>query len=156
MMREVLKRDDLTWREKLAFLAYRLSPVTDMKITDCPVKESFENGNYVREIFIPAGTVFIGRPHRRGHHIRGISGTVIYRDENGSRYLTAPFDLFTEPGTQCAVTALTDHVARTYHPNPGMCQDFTECELAAFEPVEDVLELGRAVDQRTKELECQV
>jgi hypothetical protein len=147
-MNAVLDRKDLTWHEKLAFLAHSLSMVTDMGINDCPVKQSFENGQYVREIFVPAGTVFIGRPHVRGHYIRGISGSITYRDQNGTLELTAPFDLYTLPGTQCAVVARTDHVARTYHDNPNLYSDFAECEREAFETVESVLKLGREVGQR--------
>jgi len=151
---DVLDRTDMTWREKLAFLAHRFAPVTDMAVTDCPVKESFENGEYVREIFIPAGTLFIGRPHKAGHRIVGLIGSVVFRTENGPERFDAPFEMVTKPGSQVAAVALTDHIARSYHPAPS--EDFKACEDAAFEPAESVFELGRLVDQRVKELACPV
>jgi len=149
-MNEVFARTDMTWREKLAFLAHRFAPVTDMAVEDCPVTESFENGEYVREIFIPAGTLFIGRPHRSGHRIVGLTGSVVFRTERGPEQLDAPFEFLTAQGSQVAALALTDHTARSYH--PMMSRDFKECEDAAFEPAEDVLALGRLVYQRVKEL----
>ncbi len=155
-MHPIIKRDDLTWHEKLAFLAHEWAPVTDMLVGDCPVKHSFSPGLYVREIFIPAGTIFIGRPHKVGHRIEGISGKVaLYID--GARFeFDGAFMLHTKAGTQIAAHAITDHVAHTYHANPAECRDVEQCEDAAFQSADEVLKLGCAVSQRVKELECQV
>lgn len=147
-MHAIIERSDLTWHEKLAYLAHRWAPVTDMPVEACPVKHSFESGTYVREIFVPAGTIFIGRPHRTGHRIEGVSGRVALYI-NGVRFdFDGHFELHTKPGTQIAAHAITDHVARTYHPNPSESRDADECEAAAFLPADEVLRLGSAVGRR--------
>ncbi len=155
-MHPIIKRDDLTWHEKLAFLAHEWAPVTDILVSDCPVKHTFHPGFYIREIFIPAGTIFIGRPHKVGHRIDGVSGRVALYVDGERIEFDGKFTIRTQPGTQIAAHAITDHVARTYHLNPAECRNVEECENAAFEPADEVLKLGSAVSQRVKELECQV
>ena len=153
-MHPIIDRSDLTWHEKLAFLAHRWAPVTDMLVGSCPVKHSFAPGMYVREIFIPAGTIFIGRPHKTGHRIEGVSGRVVLYIDGERFEMSGPFMLHTKAGTQIAAHAITDHVAHTYHANPSECRNVDECEDAAFESADEVFKLGCAVSQRVQELEC--
>lgn len=152
MMHVILKHPDLSWHEKLAYLASRWAPVTDTPIEACPVKHSFDRGLYVREIFIPAGTIFIGRPHKVGHRIEGISGRVVLYINGERRDFDGPFELHTQAGTQIAAHAITDHVAHTYHANPGESRNVDECEAAAFAAADEVLQLGKVVGMRLKEL----
>lgn len=152
-MHVILKHPGLSWHEKLAYLAHRWAPVTDTPIEACPVKHRFVGDTYIREIFVPAGTIFIGRPHRVGHRIEGISGRVVLYINGERRDFDGPFELYTNPGTQIAAHAITDHVARTYH--PAESRDADACEAAAFVAADEVLLLGSVVDQRLrlKELE---
>lgn len=151
-----MKHPGLSWHEKLAYLAHRWAPVTDTPVEACPVKHDFSPGLYIREIFVPAGTIFIGRPHRTGHRIVGARGRVVLYINGERRDFDGPFELVTEPGTQIAAHAITDHVAYTYHDNPTDCRDVDECEAAAFTAANVVLQLGSIVDKRLrlKELEC--
>jgi hypothetical protein len=140
---------ELSWAEKVAFLASRFQGMDDQK--ECPVKHSFKPGWYVREMTIPADTIFIGRTHRHGHICRLVSGTVALLNEGGEVRLEAPHEITTAPGYQMVLHALTDVVGRTYHANPTESRDVAALEAEAFHPAEDVFTLGRDVERRVQE-----
>jgi hypothetical protein len=141
----------LPWKEKLAVL---LCQFLDLPQAECPVEHHFDDGLYIREMRIPADTLFIGRTHRHGHRCELVSGSVIYITEAGRRVLEAPYVVFTKPGDQMVVHTLSDVVGRTYHPNPTDTTDTDALELEAFEPVESLTSLGRSVLARL-EATCQ-
>jgi len=82
---------------------------------NCPLKHSFAEGCYVREIFIPAGTVVVGKIHRHSHPNFLMSGEVIVVTEEGRKRLKAPMAMISEKGTKRAVYAITDAVWATVH-----------------------------------------
>jgi hypothetical protein len=140
----------LSWAEKVAFLASCFQCMDDQKT--CPVKHSFIPGWYVREMTIPANTVFIGRTHRHGHRCVLISGRVALIDENrGTTTHEAPFEITTAPGYQMVLQTLTEVVGQTYHPNPTESRDIEALEAEAFHPAEEVFTLGRDVERRVQE-----
>lgn len=82
----------------------------------CPLKHSFADGVYVREIFIPKGTVLTGKIHRHSHPNFLMSGEVIVVTEGGGReHLKAPQSIISEAGTKRAVLALEDTIWVTVH-----------------------------------------
>lgn len=142
----------LTWTEKVAFLAHRFKAIQHLdNDVDMPVTHSFEPGMYVREMTIPADTLFIGRAHRHGHRCVLVSGTVAVMSPEGELVLEAPAELMTEPGYQMVLRALTDVVGRTYHPNPAESRDLAALEAEAFHPAEEVFKLGQDVSRRVEE-----
>jgi hypothetical protein len=81
-----------------------------------PLKHHFAPGVYIREIFIPKGTVLTGRIHLHEHFCILVSGHVICADEIGTVELQG-FNLFTSrPRTKRAITVLEDCVFLTVHP----------------------------------------
>lgn len=81
-----------------------------------PLKHSFAPGVYVREIFIPKGTVLTGKIHRHAHPNFLMSGEVIVVTEHkGREHLKAPLSIISEAGTKRAVYALEDTVWITVH-----------------------------------------
>ena len=154
-MNDLRIHDGLSWAEKLAYLAHTLTPRMERPVDEtCPVKHSFEPGMYVREMFIPADTLFIGRPHRHGHRCELISGSVIHMAEDGNVVRRAPFEVHTAPGYQMVLRAVTDVVGRTYHPNPTESRDVAALELDAFHENDELLQLGRDVERRIEERKC--
>ena len=139
--------NDLTlpWREKVAYLLHEFLRRPQV---ECPVTHSFEPGLYLRDITIAAGTVFIGRPHRHGHRVDLVSGSVWYITEAGSRQVDAPFTVMTQAGDFMVLYAMTDVLGRTFHPNPTESRDTQALEDEAFEPVADLVRLGAAVADR--------
>lgn len=81
-----------------------------------PLKHSFAEGVYVREIFIPKGFVLTGKIHKHSHPNFLLKGEVIVVTEHeGRQHLIAPLSLISKPGTKRAIIALEDTVWITVH-----------------------------------------
>lgn len=94
----------------------------------CPVKHSFSDGIYVREIFIPAGTFIVGKIHKHDHPNFLMSGTVNVITEFESKTLKGPLSIISKAGTKRALYSVTDLVWITVHCNPTNTQDLQELE----------------------------
>jgi len=92
-----------------------------------PLTHTFADGVYVRQIFIPKGTVLTGKIHRYAHPNFLLQGEVIVVTEGGGReHLRAPLALISPAGTKRVVVALEDTVWVTVHVT-------TETDLARIE-----------------------
>lgn len=136
---------DLSWEEKLAYLSYRFAEGEQKK---CPLYHIFEDGLYIREMQIPAGTLFVGRPHLHGHRVVLMKGRVLWIMEKEKKVMEAPAETMTVPGFQMVALALTDVVSRTYHPNGAECKDVDILEAGIFGSIEERLALGKMVFER--------
>jgi len=95
----------------------------------CPLKHTFSDGIYVREIFIPAGTMLTGKIHKHQHPNFLMSGeVVVVTEEGGEEHLVGPMSIMSPPGTKRALHALTDLVWITVHHNPENYQDLESLE----------------------------
>lgn len=135
----------LSFREKLAYLTWRFLKEEQ---TECPLEHLFEPGLYIREIKIPAETLFIGRIHRHGHACQLIEGSLIHVTEEGSRRVDAPFTLHSTPGYQMVLYSLTPIVGRSIHLNPSDSRDIQTLEDEAFESVESLKNHGERISER--------
>ena len=108
---------------------------------NCPLKHSFSDGMYVREIFIPAGTVLTGKIHKHSHPNFLLSGEVeVFTEFEGLQRLKAPLSMISKAGTKRAVRAITDVVWVTVHSNPSDTQDLKQLESEIISPSFDALE----------------
>lgn len=109
-----------------------LSKHPDAKFGDmpeCPLKHTFSDGMYVREIFIPAGTVIVGKLHKHSHPNFLLSGDVsVFTESNGLQRLKGPLSMISEACTKRVVYAHTDTVWVTVHLNPTNTQDLLQLE----------------------------
>lgn len=81
-----------------------------------PLTHAFAEGCYVREIFIPAGSMLVGKIHKHAHPNFLMQGKVIVVTEQGGRaYLEAPLSMISHAGTKRAIYALTDTIWITVH-----------------------------------------
>lgn len=102
---------------------------------DCPLKHSFADGMYVREIFLPKGTVLTGKIHRHSHPNFLMSGKVLVATEGGGvEVLTGPCAMISEAGTKRAVVVLEDTVWVTVHLVPNGVTDLDEIEKMVIAP----------------------
>jgi hypothetical protein len=72
-------------------------------------------GVYARELFIPAGTLIIGKIHKHAHHNNISLGKIAVATEFDSYVITAPHSFVSLPGTKRVVYALEDTIWTTYH-----------------------------------------
>lgn len=95
----------------------------------CPIKHSFSDGIYVREIFIPKGTALTGKIHKHAHPNFLLEGEVDVITENGGRErLVAPMSMISVAGTKRVVHAITDVRWVTIHKNENNETDLKKLE----------------------------
>ena len=95
----------------------------------CPLKHSFAEGIYVREIFIPKGTILTGKIHKHRHPNFLMSGTVeVVTEGRGPEILQGPLVMVSEGGTKRALRAISDLHWVTVHLNLSDTQDLAKIE----------------------------
>lgn len=95
----------------------------------CPLKHSFCDGIYVREIRIPAGMTLTGKIHLHSHPNFLMQGEVeVYTEYGGIEYLQAPLAMISKAGTKRIVRTISECVWITVHHNPTNTQDLNELE----------------------------
>tara|TARA_R110002020_G_scaffold102836_1_gene241125 strand:- start:218 stop:757 length:540 start_codon:yes stop_codon:yes gene_type:complete len=127
---EIKKSNGVT-RSELENFGNFLTGIDNVFIGDtinCPLKHSFSDNIYVREISIPKGTVLVGKIHKHEHPNFLMSGKVRVVTEETSEVLEGPLSMISSPGTKRALIALTDLVWITIHHNPTNTRDLKEIE----------------------------
>ena len=82
----------------------------------CPLTHRFADQTYIREIFIPAGTLIVGKIHRHSHLNFISKGRVLVRTESGGvEELVAPLTIISPAGTKRIAYALEDTTWTTVH-----------------------------------------
>lgn len=85
---------------------------------ECPVTHNFAPEIYVREIFMPAGTVVIGHKHLTEHFNVILKGKCRVMIGDELKELTAPCTFISGAGSQKVVNVLEDCIWQTVHSNP--------------------------------------
>jgi hypothetical protein len=95
----------------------------------CPLKHSFSDGIYVREITIPQGMWVVGKIHKHDHPNFLLKGEVlVFTEGNGYEHIKAPCSMISDAGTKRALYSITELVWTTVHCNPTNTQDLEELE----------------------------
>ena len=80
-----------------------LAQVEQMPQTDCQTKHYFGPGIYIREVTMPAGTVVIGKPHRKEHMCVMLQGRMVVVLGDGTKQeLVAPLTFLGSAGRKVA------------------------------------------------------
>lgn len=82
---------------------------------NCPLKHHFADGCYVREIFIPKGTIVVGKIHKHSHPNFIVKGRVLVVTEAGRNYFEAPCFMISPASTKRVVYTLEDTIWVTVH-----------------------------------------
>lgn len=144
-------RFGLTQKEKLAYLGFKFAEISEGP--SCPVTHRFETEMYIREIFIPAQTLFIGRPHTFGHRCELAAGRILLITEDAKMHMEAPAEMWSKPGYMMCLYAKTDVVGRTYHPNPDERRDTEALQEEIFGPIAELVALGEQVRRKIHAIE---
>ena len=97
-----------------------------------PLKHMFAPGIYVRQIFLPKGSVCVGKIHKHKHPNFLMSGVVdVVTEDGGIERLTAPMAMISPCGTKRAVHAIEDTVWITVHATNETDLDKIEEEVIA-------------------------
>lgn len=101
---------------------------------DCPVTHRFVPGMYIRQIFMPEGTLVASKIHKTEHPYTILQGRVSVRIGDKWEVLTAGHLGITKPGTHRLLYIYEDTVWVTFHPNPDNITDLNELEKMIIEP----------------------
>lgn len=106
-------------RGKIQEFEWNLANTPDVFFGDsenCPLNHRFCGNTYVREIFIPKGTLLVGKIHRHEHPNFLMKGEVsVVTEYGGVERLKAPLSMISKPGTKRVVFAHEDVVWVTIH-----------------------------------------
>ncbi len=80
-----------------------------------PIDEVYGCCTYARQMFIPKGTLIIGKIHRHQHLNFILKGKVSVATEFGKKYMEAPCTFISEVGLKRAVYAEEDTIWTTVH-----------------------------------------
>lgn len=82
--------------------------LNQLEQVDLPLRHFFIKGCYVREMFIPAGTVLTGKIHKHEHVFILVSGELSVFSEFGQDRIQAPYITVSPAGIKRAGYAHTD------------------------------------------------
>lgn len=138
-LEEIVETLALLPQEKVADQVLRLEAMLIKgERVECPIEHQFCEGMYMREVFVPAGTLFTTYVHKTQHPFFGVMGELlIWEDGHGWVQMIAPCRGITQPGTKRIVYALTDVVWVTYHSNPDNITEVDKLEEMLFESYEN-------------------
>jgi hypothetical protein len=115
---ELRKRKDFrknitTFEEKLRKTNGVLTQEEMQKLN--PVKHSFADGCYIREIFNPANELLVTKIHKKEHPFFLLKGKMSIATEEGVKNIKAPYYGITKPGTKRVIYTHTDCIFVTVH-----------------------------------------
>lgn len=128
----ILTAPELSHAEKIAYLVRKLGSLPQV---DCPLKHYFAPDVYLREIFMPAGAVVIGKIHKTEHFnlIEKGSVSIIHADGTTEK-LIAPHTFVSKPGVQKVLYIHEDCIWRTIHVTSERDLERLEAELIEPDP----------------------
>ena len=141
-------------REKIMLLqeAAMALPDENKVEIDSLTTHYFADGIYLRQLFIPAGVMVVGKIHRTDHLTIICSGTVRVTTDNGVEEITGPAVFRTGIGAKKAAFAITDCVIMNPHPTHET--DLKKIEEQFIAPSFEALESDTGtLEHDTEELE---
>ena len=100
--------------------------VTESKIA--PIKHTFADGVYIRQMDMAAGTVVVGAIHKHLHVWFLLEGDLTIATQDTVKNYVAPCYVISKPGTQRVLYANEDSVFVNIHKNPNEIKDIRELE----------------------------
>jgi hypothetical protein len=110
----------------------KVSELPSAKFGDCfPLKHTFAEGLYIREISVPAGQLVITKIHKFSHPVFLLKGDVSVVQEDGIKRIQAPCSFITPAGTKRICYTHEDTVWTTVHATKETDLDKIEEEVIA-------------------------
>ena len=96
-----------------------------------PLKHSFSDGVYIREMFMKKDSIVIGKLHKYSHTWFLMQGEIMVATDQGTKVYIAPCYVNARAGSKRVINAVKDSIFINVHPNP--------LELRNIEELEDML-----------------
>jgi len=117
----------------------------------CPLVHSYGDGCYIRQIFMPKGTLIVSKIHKKTHPYFVMTGVASVATEKGVELIQAPYQGITQAGTKRALYIHEDMIWITTHVTE-------ETDLAKIEEeiiAKDFTEYDSLVDSLNKSLKIE-
>jgi hypothetical protein len=83
---------------------------------ECPVTHRFTPNMYIREVFVPAGTILTSEIHRHEHpHVLSMGKITMWDGEGGQIMVSAPYCGITKANARRVVYVHEDCIFTTFH-----------------------------------------
>lgn len=113
---------------RLEALIVNLPPV------ETTLSHQFEDGIYIRELTIPAGTLCTSQTHKTNNLFFIFYGEILVWDENTKwKHIQAIYKGSTKKGTKRIIYAIEAALWVTVYPNPDNCRNIEELESRLYE-----------------------
>ena len=113
---------------------------SDLVSVEHPLKETFLDHQYIREIFNPAGQIIVTKIHKVEHPFFLLQGEMSIITEKGEEHISAPYYGVTAVGTKRIIYTHTDCTFVTVHATELKDADKIEDEVIAkdYQEVEEL------------------
>jgi hypothetical protein len=105
------------------------SEVAKMPQPELETEHYFSGGMYCRKLIRPAGTLIVGKVHKKDHFFMCAQGQIIAWSEKGMVTLNAGDVICSKAGTKRVTLAVTDAIGITIHKTSKTNLDRIEKEL---------------------------
>jgi hypothetical protein len=136
-------------QEKICSLPNALVGDSPGYLEVCPLKHSFVDGAYVREIFLPKNMLFVTKIHKKSHPYFIMRGDVSVLTELGIERLKGPLSGITHAGTKRVIYTHEDTVWITVHVTKETDLEKIEKEVIAknFDEMDNVIEIQNFIKE---------
>jgi quercetin dioxygenase-like cupin family protein len=121
-----LLRKDVPTREEILRLQDEMAKMPQAELK---TEHYFSQGMYCRKVFRKAGTIIVGKVHKKDHFFMCAQGQIIAWSEKGMVTLNAGDVLCSKSGTKRVTMAVTDAIGITVHKTNKTDLDKIEKEL---------------------------
>ena len=129
-----LTKEHIPTREEIDRLQREMAVMPQAQLE---TEHYFSGGMYCRKLTRPAGTLIVGKVHKKDHFFLCAKGEIIAWSEGGMKHLYAGDVICSKPGTKRVTLAVTDAIGITFHKTNKTNLDKIEAEL--IEPDETAL-----------------
>jgi len=103
--------------------------LSEGEVVDCPLVHRFTNGMYIRQIFMPKGSLVTSKIHNTEHPFTvSLGAAAVSIDGNDWEHIVSPYTGITQPGTRRILYILEDCIWTTYHPVERMKSEFNNLD----------------------------
>ena len=101
--------------------------IQNLDVIDAPLVHKFTDGMYIREIFMPAGSLWTSKIHKTEHpYIVSYGKVAVSVDAQEWDEITAPYTGITVPGTRRVLYIIEDCIWTTFHRIDGMKSEYND------------------------------
>jgi hypothetical protein len=111
------------------------------ELIEGPLVHKFTDGMYIREIFMPAGSLWTSKIHKTEHpYVVSYGKAAVSVDADEWYEITAPYTGITKPGTRRVLYILEDCIWTTFHRIDGMKSEYNDLSEKEIEKIVESIE----------------